>query len=135
MRVVILAMIAATLTGCSGTARYVKKDTAEGIIAIPDSSNHWPYRYHDRAIEMIVQHVGPNYEILKEEEAVVGQRVSNDQNIDTETQPSILPWNQRQVQRVNNIETTRDMTEYRIHYRRKPIVMPAAAPPPPGAPR
>lgn len=130
-----LAMIVGTLTGCSGTARYVKKDMAEGIVAIPDASNHWPYRYHDRAIEMIVQHVGPNYEILKEEEAVVGQKVSNDQNIDTEMQPSILPWNQRQIQRVNNIETTRDVTEYRIHYRKRPSVMPAGAPLPPGAPR
>jgi hypothetical protein len=118
-KLVVTVALAGLSVGCAGSARYVTRNAADGVVGVPDGTNHWPYHYRDKAMAMIRDHVGPDFEIVKEEEVVTGQVVQNDQNIDTEQHPTIVPWMQNQSQRVQNTTTTRDVTEWRITYRKR----------------
>lgn len=95
--------VIANLSGCA-TARYVERHADGGVVAIPENSNHWPTYYRQAALDLITQHVGPHYEILEEREVVVGQQTNNNQQVG----PDFLA----------GITTTRELTEWRIAYRR-----------------
>jgi hypothetical protein len=105
-RLVGLLLAVGTITGVSGcaTARYVERQADSGVVAIPENSNHWPTYYRQAALDLITQHVGPHYEILEEREVVVGQQTNNNQQVG----PDFLA----------GITTTRELTEWRIAYRR-----------------
>lgn len=105
--------------GCAGPARYVTKQGAEGVVSVPDDSNRWPHYYRNQAVDLIQKHVGGDYEIVKEEQVVTGQVTKNDQHIDREEQPHIIPWMAKETQRVQNTATTTDVTEWRITYRKR----------------
>ena len=105
--------------GCAGPARYVSKQGAEGVVAVPDDTNRWPHYYHNQAVELIKKHIGPDYEIVKEEQVVTGQVTHNDQNVEREEHPNILPWKSTETERVQNTATTTDITEWRITYRKR----------------
>jgi hypothetical protein len=98
-----LALCAGCLTGCA-SARYVERHSDSGVVAIPENSNHWPTYYRQAALDLIEKHVGPHYEILEEREVVVGQQTNNNQQVG----PDFL----------SGFSTTRDLTEWRIAYRR-----------------
>jgi hypothetical protein len=101
-----LLLALGTLAGLSGcaSARYVERQADSGVVAIPENSNHWPTYYRQAALNLITQHVGPHYEILEEREVVVGQQTNNNQQVG----PDFLA----------GITTTRELTEWRIAYRR-----------------
>lgn len=101
-----LAMCAWGMTGCA-SARYVERQADSGVVAIPENSNHWPTYYRQAALDLIEKHVGPHYEILEEREVVVGQQTSNNQQIG----PDFLA----------GLSTTRELTEWRIAYRRAAV--------------
>jgi hypothetical protein len=63
-RCLVLAAVVAA-TGCS-SARYVQRGVDEGIVAVPDRSNTWPTYNNDKALTLIKEHVGPDYEIVEE---------------------------------------------------------------------
>ena len=86
---------------------------------MPDDTNRWPHYYHNQAVELIKKHIGPDYEIVKEEQVVTGQVTHNDQNVEREEHPSILPWKSTETERVQNTATTTDVTEWRITYRKR----------------
>jgi hypothetical protein len=116
---VLLAVgIMTSLSGCA-TARYVERHADGGVVAIPENSNHWPTYYRQSALDLITQHVGPHYEILEEREVVVGQQTNNNQQVG----PDFLA----------GITTTRELTEWRIAYRRaaSPYYPPATGSPQP----
>lgn len=114
-----LVFVVLLAAGCAGPARYVSKQGAEGVVSVPDDSNRWPHYYRNQAVDLIEKHVGPDYEIVKEEQVVTGQVTKNDQNIDREEQPHIIPWMSRERERVTNTATTTDVTEWRITYRKR----------------
>lgn len=105
--------------GCAGPARYVTKQGTEGVVSVPDDSNRWPHYYRNQAVELIEKHVGQDYEIVKEEQAVTGQVTHNDQHVEREEHPNIIPWMATETQRVKNTATTTDVTEWRITYRKR----------------
>ena len=111
--------------GCTGPARYVTKQGTDGVVSVPDDSNRWPHYYHNQAVDLIRKHVGPDYEIVKEERIATGQITKNDQRIEKEKNPSILPWVSGESQRIKNTATTTDVTEWQITYR-KTTDLPAA---------
>ena len=119
MRWAILFASLFSIVGCAGPAHYVTKQGTEGVVAVPDDTNGWPHYYHNQAVELIQKHVGPDYEIVKEEEVVTGQVTKNDQHVDTEKTPHILPWTSGETQHVKNTATTTDVTEWRITSRKR----------------
>jgi hypothetical protein len=60
---VLAAAVAAA--GCS-SARYVQRGLDEGVIAVPDRTNSWPSYNNDKALTLIKEHVGSDYEIVEE---------------------------------------------------------------------
>ncbi len=109
--------------GCqtANPARVVARQGDGGVVAIPNNSNDKPSYYRDKAVGLIVAHVGPDFVIDKEEEVVTGQRTVNNQNIDhgkpLDPKNPFLP---AQQDRVSTVSSTSDTTEYRITYRRTP---------------
>jgi hypothetical protein len=75
----------AALTGCAN-ARYVKTDQGSGVVAMPANTNCWPNYYRDHAEALIRQKCPSGYEVVYEEEAVVGQTANT--HTETETTPS-----------------------------------------------
>jgi hypothetical protein len=104
-----VAAVLAGLSGCASPARYVEQHADSGVVAIPAKSNAWPSYNLNAATALIEKHVGTNYEILEEREVVTGQTTQNNQEVN---------GNQSIGQ-----TTTRDVTEYRIAYRRKAAPM------------
>jgi hypothetical protein len=121
-------------TGCS-SARYVQRGSADGVVAVPNRSNDWPSYNYNKAVELITQHVGPDYEIVHEGEVETGSVTTHDQQVNREgvfnTSMPILPA--EKITTVNTA-TTRATTEYRITYRRRATTPVAAATTPPAAP-
>ena len=113
----ILATLIALSTGCN-SSRYVMRDGETGIVAIPANTSSWPFYHRTKAEELMAEHFPAGYEVVREEETVVGQTTSfNEQH------------NDRHVEVHDGVEigtasstssaTTTDETEYRIFYRRR----------------
>ena len=141
-RVVVLpavVMVVASLTGCGTSARYVDKRGDTGIVAIPENTDMWPTHYRRSALELIQQHVGPDYVIVEERRVVTGVSSTNNQQIQRDKMAGPFP-NQPPVERdtVSNSTTNRDITEYQITYQRRkpgmpvPGLVPAGGIPPAG---
>ena len=113
--------IVTVLSGCS-TAHYVQKNNDGGIIAVGNSSNDWPTYNRNKAIDLIVKHVGPDYEIVKEEETVTGQVTRADQHVNqVPARDPIIPFMTTTQTVVTESQTTEDLKAWFIHYRRKPL--------------
>ncbi len=93
---VCLALIM-TVSGC---ARYVLKEPTRGVVAIPSSSNSWPFRMRDKAEELMSQHFPEGYVVESEGEAVIGET--------TDIEKTGFGGKRA---------TTTDRTEWRIQYR------------------
>jgi hypothetical protein len=150
----------AAFAGCAN-ARYVTTDTDAGVVAMPANTNCWPNYYRDHAEALIRQKCPNGYEVVCEEEAVVGQTVHT--HTDTETTPSptlnfggvktetnkngtsehgsgafaglAVPLGKTE-EKSRQTTNTQDVTEWHIHYRAKrpgppAPVGPVGSPPPP----
>lgn len=106
-------------TGCT-TARYVQKNPDSGIVAVADSSNAWPFYNRDKAMDLIAKHVGPDYEIVKEEETVTGQVTHSDQQVNqVPARDPVIPFLSTTQTVVTESQRTEDVKAWFIHYRRK----------------
>ncbi|MCS6864043.1 MAG: hypothetical protein RMJ56_09670 [Gemmataceae bacterium] len=126
--IVLLWGLAVWNSGCASSARYVQKNDLEGtgIVAIPANTNEWPTYHRREALAKIQEHVGPHYEIISEMEVVTGQTTISDAQVNTESlNQRRFPRGLSEFQTVRGSSTTRDITEWHIHYRRKPL--PAAS--------
>jgi hypothetical protein len=105
--------------GCASPAKYIEKKGDTGIVSIPNNSDSWPSYNKRAAHELIQKHVGMHYEIIEERDVVVGQSTTNNQQVNTEQTPGRFPFlapNEKQT--VTNNTTSRDLTEWRIWYKR-----------------
>lgn len=112
-----LLLCTAAFAGCS--ARQVLKERDYGVVAIPSNSNSWPMKYRDKANKLMEQHFPEGYEIVREEEYVVGQTTTHNEEQDHNEVEVV-----KDILRVGSTDTrstttTTDDTEYRIHYRRR----------------
>lgn len=110
----LVLLLLVPMVGC--TARRVLREPDYGIVAIPYDSNAWPVRLRDQATELMTQHFPEGYQIVKEEEYVVGQTTRYNHE-DTGTEVEIID----DVLSVGTSSgkttaTTTPKTEYRIHY-------------------
>ncbi len=142
------------LTGCAN-ARYVKTDQGSGVVAMPSNTNCWPTYYRDHAEALIRQKCPNGYEVVGEEEAVVGQVAHTHTETETTPSPTLnLGGGKTEINKDGNSEhgsgafagvavplgkteeksrqTTnyQDVTEWRIYYRAKSPGPPAPAGPP-----
>jgi hypothetical protein len=115
----LLAFAVVSLAGCASSARYVARTATDGTVAVPDSTNSWPSYHHDQAVKLIEKHVGDEYDIITEEEYVKGHKTSNDKNVEEQNRFSIFFWRPRVVEHTETTQTKTDLTEWRIHYRRR----------------
>ena len=117
MTMICVLLLLAMSSGCA--ARQVYRDTDSGIVAIPSNSNAWPLRFRDKADELMAGHFPNGYEIVREEETVIGQTTSYEEDethTDVEVIDNLLSLCTTET---SGTETTMDETEYRIHYRRR----------------
>jgi hypothetical protein len=105
--------------GCASPARYVEKQVDSGIVAVPSNTNAWPSYNMREAYALIEKHVGPHYEIVEQREVVTGQSTSNNTQVNTDPvangrNPALVG----EKQTATSTTTQKDLTEWRIWYRR-----------------
>jgi hypothetical protein len=117
------AVVVAGLSGCATPAHDVSFDpqSGTGVVAIPANSDMFPTYYRSAALDLIKQHVGPNYEILNEQQVKTGQTTVNNQQIGSD--------------RISGVATTQDVLEYHLTYRKQmlPTTVTPGLPGMPGA--
>lgn len=118
---VLAAAVVAGLSGCASPARFVEKTPDAGVIAIPANTDAWPTHYRREALARIAEHVGPDFEIVEEREYVTGEAVVHSQQTDRQAAVDpAAPNRPAERQTTSAMTTTRDTTEYRIAYRKRP---------------
>lgn len=88
------------------------------MVAIPTNTASWPFYHRSKAEELMTQHFPAGYEIVREEETIVGQTTSfnesqNARNVEVKDGVEVSSGSSRAI------ATTTDKTEYRIFYRRR----------------
>ena len=115
-----LAALVAAASGCASPARYVERGSESGVVAVPTNTDAFPTYYYSEAMALIRKHVGTDFEIVDEREFKTGQQTFNDQKVNNEetwnTSNPFLPATRKTVQ---NTTTTKDVSEWRIAYRKK----------------
>ena len=123
-----VVLVAVVAVGCAGP-RQVQRTGTEGVIALPTNSDSWPHHHRRTALDMIAQHVGPDYEIVSEQEVVTGHTTINNQKTDREmTFNSAVPFLPAEREKVTTTTTQVPQTEWHIAYRKR-LTPPAAAQP------
>ena len=113
-----LCITSAVVTGCA-SARHVYKGRDSGVVAIPSNNNSWPTRYRNKAEVLMAEHFPDGYEVIHEEETIVGQTTTYHEQQNTRSQKGQDGTTDVSASGLNGHVTTRDDTEYRIHYRRR----------------
>jgi len=72
---------ACVLTGCQ-TARYIVKDTDNGVIAIPADGQNFPTDYRDDAALLMAEHFPEGYRLTGEELVRIGPDRVYHENLD-----------------------------------------------------
>ena len=140
--VLLAVLAAASISGCA-KARFVEITPQGGVVAIPSNSNSWPNYYRDKAEELIKKKCPDGYEIVMEEEYVKGQVAHTHSRSKTREAPSLgiggvqddaeagknrsasfaglsIPLGKTEEE-TNETTNFTDVTEYRIHFRPKPL--------------
>ena len=110
------ALLLPFFIGCN--ARQVIRERDYGVVAIPANSNAWPFHYRDKATKIMSEHFPEGYEIVREEEVVVGKTTHIDEDVKKKNLEVVedvfsVGTTQREV-----TTTTQDKTEWRISYQR-----------------
>jgi hypothetical protein len=110
-------------TGCaSTTARTVLRDRDGGVVAIPENTDRFPDYNRSQAIDLIRDHLGKEFEIVREEEYVIGPVTTSETNFTK--RPALgwlVPWRWSDQATTTSTSATRNQTEYRLHYRRSGV--------------
>jgi hypothetical protein len=105
------------LPGLGCTARTILKEGDYGIVAIPYNSNAWPHRLRNQAHDLMSAHFPNGYEVIREEEYVVGQTTHFDEERVGGQVAVIDDIFSIGTSRGRGSATTSPQTEYRFHYR------------------
>ena len=122
--------------GCA-KARHVQINGGTGTVAIPENTNTWPNYYRKQAEDLMRQKCPNGYEIVAEEEAVVGQTAHTDTRTESKGPPMLgfggteskpgkgetssfagitLPIGKSETKTTETTQYTA-IKEWRIHYR------------------
>ena len=114
-----LLLLIACLTAPGCTARTILREGDYGIVAIPYNSNAWPHRLRNQAHGLMNEHFPDGYEVVREEEYVVGQTTHYDDERIGGQVAVISDVLSVGTSRGRGSATTSPQTEYRFHYRRR----------------
>lgn len=115
-----LSALVAAASGCASPARYVERGSDSGVVAVPTNTDAFPTYHYSEAMSLIRKHVGTDFEIVEEREVATGKQTFNDQKVNNEeTWNTSNPFLPATKQTVQNTTTTKDVTEWRIAYRKK----------------
>jgi hypothetical protein len=108
-------LLLAAAVGCGSSARLINGSPDGGVVAIPSNSNYWPLKYRDEAEKLMAQRCPNGYEIVSEQEVVVGKTSTTNENVDRRSPTS----SRYKVEQTSTSTTTsvNDQTEYRITFR------------------
>lgn len=121
VRAVVLFVVLGSVGCASTSARSVFRDRDGGVVAVPDNTDAFPSYHRSEAMDLIREHVGKNFEIVKEEEYVLGPVVTNETHFSRRPILNwLLPWKLAESATTTNTSSTRNNTEYRIQYQRTP---------------
>jgi len=115
LALVLAAFFISSFAGCS--ARQVIRDRDYGVVAIPANTNSWPFKYRDKASELMTAHFPDGYEVVREEEVVTGQSTHVNTHRDEHEHEVINDFLTVGHSDTNTTVSTSDQTEYRITYR------------------
>jgi hypothetical protein len=127
----VLALCAGLTAGVCGcnNARMVRWDGATGVVAIPNNDNSWPAHNREHAEELMKERCPRGYQIVSEEEVVVGQVQHTHVNTDRTGDPTLAALHIAPVStRTNETTTTEDKKEWRITFRANDALPTAGAP-------
>ena len=115
----VLALCAGLTAGVCGcnNARMVRWDGSSGVVAIPRNDNVWPESNRDHAEELMRQCCPHGYQVVSEEEVVVGQVQHTHVNTAQSGNPTLAALHLDKVNTQTN-ETTSfdDKKEWRITF-------------------
>lgn len=124
----------AAIPGCLTTqpdARYVYQDGEYGVIGVPRNNSYGKKDYRKQAHDLMTLHFPEGYEIVRAEEIVAGERVTDTaRKIEVETEPGVNALNQMlkigKFDKSTSLDQkdTLQITESRIIYRRKDAAQP-----------
>lgn len=113
----LLAGLLPLSAGCQ-SARVVSKSEEGGVIAIPANNDMWPFHYRTKAQELLARECPEGYVIELEEEYVTGQATST--NVEDKSRTQQITKNASvTLDSTQTNSTTSNVTEWRIHYRKK----------------
>jgi hypothetical protein len=116
----VLALCAGLTAGVCGcnNARMVRWDGSTGVVAIPRNDNVWPESNRDHAEELMRQCCPHGYQVVSEEEVVVGQVQHTHVNTDRTGDPTLAALHIAPVStRTNETMMIEDKKEWRITFR------------------
>jgi hypothetical protein len=120
-------LLLVSVSGC-GTARMIQSTPDGGVVAIPSNNNSWPCNYRDHAEKLMAMKCPNGYDIVREEEVIVGVKMTTTEVTDRVTQVGYKDNPPPATTSV--VTTTRPQKEYRITFRaRQSQPAPVAAPP------
>jgi hypothetical protein len=89
-----------------------------GVVAIPSNNNAWPFNYRDHAEKLMAMKCPNGYDVLREEEVVVGVKTTTAEVVQAGYKSS-------PDQTTTSVVTTSSpQKEYRITFRAKPPAPP-----------
>jgi hypothetical protein len=115
----VLALCAGLAIGVCGcnSARLVRWDGATGVVAIPTNDDSWPTHNREHAEALMKQQCPRGYQIVSEEEVVVGQVQHTHTNVDRTGDPTLAALHIAPVStKTNETTTVEDKKEWRITF-------------------
>lgn len=118
-KVALMTLLLGVALGAGCSARTILRESDYGIVAIPHNSNRWPVRLRDQAHNLMSEHFPAGYEVIREEEYVIGETTHfnhEDRGASIDVISDVLSVGTSSGQ---GTATTTPQTEYRFHYRSK----------------
>ena len=110
-------LLLVTVSGC-GSARMIQSTPDGGVVAIPSNTNAWPFKYRDHADKLMAMKCPNGFDVMREEEVIVGVKSTTTEVTDRVTQAGYKDSPQTTT---SVVTTTRPQKEYRITFRARSI--------------
>jgi hypothetical protein len=127
-------LLLVSVSGC-GSARMIQSVPDGGVVAIPSNTNSWPCKYRDHADKLMAMKCPNGYDVVREEEVVVGVKTTTAEVSNRVAQAGYKDNPEQTTTSV--VTTTRPQKEYRITFRSRqpaPLPVPVVSTPPVLAP-
>jgi hypothetical protein len=116
-------LLLVSVSGC-GSARMIQSTPDGGVVAIPSNNNSWPFNYRDHAEKLMAMKCPNGYDVVREEEVIVGVKMTTTQVTGNVTQAGYKDNPVPDPTTTSVVTTTRPQKEYRITFRARQMLPP-----------